>query len=288
MIGTMRIVLILSFALLGGGCASVVGKAADQFASNLGKAILNNEDPATVRDGLPAYLLLLDSLVEGQKPGDAGNAPTLLAAAKLNGAYAGNFTGDDPERSKRLSAKALDYARRGICLKDTVLCAALDRDLEGFIGVVNADTDIDSLYALGSAWAGFVQANSEDFEALAALPKVQALFERVVALDAGHDRGQVYVFLGVLNSLRPEAVGGKPELGRTYFEKAIALSDGRNLYAKALMAQYYARLVYDQELHDRLIEEVLAADPKTPGLTLANTLAQALARKLQASSKDYF
>jgi hypothetical protein len=288
MIGTMRIVLILSLALLGSGCASIVGKATDRFAGNLGKAILNNEDPATVRDGLPAYLLLLDSLVEGQKPGDAGNAPTLLAAAKLNGAYAGHFTGDDPERSKRLSAKALDYARRGVCLKDPVLCAALDSDLDGFIGVVGADTDIDSLYALGSAWAGYVQANSEDFEALAALPKVQALFERVVALDAGHDRGQVYVFLGVLNSLRPEAVGGKPELGRKYFEQAIALSDGRNLYAKALMAQYYARLVYDQELHDRLIEDVLAADPKTPGLTLANTLAQALARKLQASGKDYF
>lgn len=288
MAGMMRTLLILALALLSASCASIVGKATDQFASNLGKAILNNEDPATVRDGLPAYLLLLDSLVEGQKPGEAGNASTLLAAAKLNGAYAGNFTGDDPERSRRLSTKALAYARSGVCLKDPALCAALDQDVERFAAVVAADSDIDSLYALGSAWAGYVQANSEDFEALAALPKVQALFERVVALDAGHDQGQVYVYLGVLNSLRPEAVGGKPELGRKYFEQAIALSDGRNLYAKALMAQYYARLVYDQELHDRLIEDVLAADPKAPGLTLANTLAQALARKLQASGKDYF
>ena len=153
---------------------------------------------------------------------------------------------------------------------------------------MRADADVASLYALGAAWAGYIQAHSEDFDAIAALPRVQSLFERVVALDPGHDQGQVYVYLGVLNSLRPESVGGKPELGRQYFEKAIALSDGHNLYAKALMAQFYARLVFDQALHDRLVDEVLAADPKYPGFTLTNTLAQALARKLQASGKDYF
>lgn len=284
----IRSVLVLLAALSLTACASIVGKATDRFATNLGNAILNNEDPATVRDGLPAYLLLLDSLVEGQTPGDAGNASTLLAAAKLNGAYAGNFTGDDPERAQRLSKKALDYARRGVCLKDAALCAAMDQQQDEFAAIVAADSDVDSLYALATAWAGFVQSNSEDFVAIAALPKVQALFERVVALDATHDNGQVYVYLGVLNSLRPEAVGGKPELGRKYFEQAIAVSNGRNLYAKALMAQYYARLVYDQELHDRLLEEVLAADPKVPGMTLSNTLAQQLARKLQISGKEYF
>ena len=36
------------------------------------------------------------------------------------------------------------------------------------------------------------------------------------------------------------------------------------------------------------VEEVLAADPKVPGMTLSNTLAQQLARKLQISGKDYF
>lgn len=285
---TMRTVLTLCLALLCASCASIVGKATDRFSDNLGKAILDNEDPDTVRDGLPAYLLLLDSLVAGQQAGAAGNASTLLAAARLNGAYAGNFTSDDPERSRRLAAKALAYARRGVCLTDPVLCTALDRDQDHFAAAVAADADIASLYVLGSAWAGYVQANSDDFEALADLPRVQALFERVVALDPGHDQGQAFVYLGVLHSLRPEAVGGKPELGRKYFEQAIALSAGRNLYAKALMAQHYARLVYDQALHDRLLAEVLAADPKAPGLTLANTLAQALARKLQASGKDYF
>jgi hypothetical protein len=110
----------------------------------------------------------------------------------------------------------------------------------------------------------------------------------VVALDPDHDHGQAYMYLGVLNSVRPEAIGGKPELGRGYFEKAIALSDGRNLYAKTLEAEFYAGLVFNRTLHDRLLNEVLAADPEAPGLTLTNLLAQERARKLLASGKDYF
>jgi hypothetical protein len=54
------------------------------------------------------------------------------------------------------------------------------------------------------------------------------------------------------------------------------------------MAEFYARLVFDRELHDRLLGEVLAADPKAPGYTLMNTLAQQRANQLLASGKDYF
>ena len=283
-----KIVTMLLMAICVSGCASIVGKATDTFAQNLGNAVLNSEDPATVRDGLPAYLLLLDGLIAGQKPGDKSNAGVLLAAGQLNGAYAGNFTQGDAVRAQRLSKKSLDYVRAAVCLSDVDLCQALDKDIDAFIGVVNKDANTALLYALASSWAGFLQSNSEDWGAIADLPKVEALLMRVVALDANHERGLPYVYLGVINSLRPEALGGKPETGRAYFEKAIAISDGKNLYAKTLMAQYYARLVFDQELHDRLLNEVIGANPKASGYTLINTLAQDQAKQLLASGKDYF
>ena len=72
------------------------------------------------------------------------------------------------------------------------------------------------------------------------------------------------------------------------FEQAIARSQGRNLMAPTLEAQYYARLVFDQELHDRLLNDVLAAEPREPGLTLINVLAQKRAKALLESGKDYF
>jgi len=110
----------------------------------------------------------------------------------------------------------------------------------------------------------------------------------LLALDPDYDGGAPYMVLGVLNSLRPAQYGGKPELGKQNFEKAIALSQGRNLMAKTLYAQYYARLVFDQELHDRLLNEVIAAAPEAPKLTLMNVLAQERAKALLASGKDYF
>jgi len=281
-------VLVLLVTLGISSCASIVGKATDSFAKNLGDAVLNSEDPATIRDALPAYLLLLDALIAGQKPGDKSNAGVLLAASQLNGAYAGNFTQGDAIRAQRLSKKSLDYAKAAVCLGDAELCLSMDKDIDTFIAVVNRDTNTDLLYSLASSWAGFLQSNSEDWGAIADLPKVEALLMRVVALNPGHERGLPYVYLGVINSLRPEALGGKPEVGRAYFEKAISISEGKNLYAKTALAQYYARLVFNQELHDQILNEVINANPKANGYTLINTLAQDQAKQLLASSKDYF
>ncbi|HBD19060.1 MAG TPA: hypothetical protein DC063_02485 [Arenimonas sp.] len=285
-----RLLLAGLVALAAGGCAAVMGKASDRLASNLGAAVLASDDPATVRDGLPAYLLLLDGLVAGQTPGKAANAPLLFAAALALLPAAVNAAEITVFGARRLAAKAMDYARRGACLQDKRLCAAIEGPVEPFLEAVSAAPGkrVDTLYALGAAWAGYLQANSEDWAAIAELPKVQALLERVVAIDPAHDQGMARVYLGVLNSLRPESIGGKPELGREHFEAAIALSGGHNLYAKTLMAEYYARLVFDQALHDRLLAEVLAAEPRQPGFTLMNVLAQQRAQALQASGRDYF
>lgn len=281
-----RLALVSLMALAASGCASIVGKATERLANNLGSAVLNADDPATVRDGLPAYLLLLDGLLEG----DPDNVGTLLAAANLNGAYAGNFTGADAERAQRLSTKALAYAKRATCVDEPALCATLDGNPDDFAAALKdvGDERIGLMYGLAAAWAGHIQAHRDDWGAVADLPKVEALLLRVVAIDATHDGGLPLVYLGVLNSLRPEAVGGKPEQGRAYFQQAIDVSEGRNLYAKTLMAEFYARLTFDRDLHDRLLHEVLAADAKAPRYTLMNTLAQARAKALLESGKDYF
>lgn len=267
-------------------CASVVNRASERFADNLGRGILNQDDPATVAEGLPAYLLLLDGLLEG----DPGNAGTLRAAARLYGAYAGNFV-NEPERSARLSKRAFDYAQRAACVDQPAVCATLKAPFDAWESAVSeqsGDHAAVRLYALGSAWAGYIQTHSDDYAAVAAIPRVSLLLERAVALEPTLDQGMPFVYLGVLNSLRPAAVGGQPEQGRAAFERAIELSEGRNLMARTLLARHYARLVFDQELHDAQLKTVLEADPRAPGLTLMNTLAQRQAQILLNDSNDYF
>ena len=272
-------------ALLLAGCATVANRASQRLADSLTAGILNQDDIGIARDGVPSWLLLVDGLIQG----DPQNSGLLLAGSKLYGAYAGGFV-EDPQRALRLSARSFDYARRATCISAMALCQQIDAPFEAFQAEVGrtAGKDVALLHALAAAWAGRIQANSADWNAIADIPKVQALFERVVALDPGHAGGEPYMVLGVLASLRPASLGGKPEQGRAYFEKALALSGGRNQMVRVLYAQHYARLVFDQALHDKLLNEVLAADPHAPGLTLLNTIAQERARKLLASGKDYF
>jgi hypothetical protein len=47
-------------------------------------------------------------------------------------------------------------------------------------------------------------------------------------------------------------------------------------------------MLYERELHDRLLDEVMAADPNVPGYTLTNVLAQRDAADMLASADDYF
>ena len=266
-------------------CANVMRRATSQFADNLTTGILNEDDPGTVRDGVPAYLLLVDGMIQG----DPENVGALLAGAKLYDSYAGGFV-EDGARAQRLAERAFGYAKRALCLRDKELCTALDAPFDAFqaaLAKTKAD-DLDVLYGFGSAWAGRIQVNTGDWNAIADLPKLQSLLLRVVSLDAHYDDGGAYLYLGVINSIRPASLGGKPEEGKAYFDKALELSGGRNQMVRVLYAQFYARLVFDQALHDKLLNEALVADPVAPRLTLINTLAQRKAKALLESGKDYF
>jgi len=147
---------------------------------------------------------------------------------------------------------------------------------------------VPAAFACAGAWATWIRSNREDWSAVADKARVEALIRRVVELDPSYRAGTPYLYLGVLETLLPAALGGHPEEGRRHFERAIELSGGRDLMAKVLLASEYARMVFDRELHDRLCREVLEASPEAPGLTLNNALAQERARQLLDSSSEYF
>ena len=281
---TYRVVLI-GLALVLSGCASLVSNIAQDFADSLSGAILNSDDLAMVRDGAPAYLILIDSLL-ADNPDDA---TLLMQSAALNSAYAGAFV-EDEARAKRLNDKAKAQSLQAACLSLNDACGLDERPYKEFAAWVEdrQAKDVPILYGLGSNWAGWIQVNSDDFAAIAELARVKDLMQKVAELDGGYEQGQVYLYLGVLETLFPRAMGGRPEEGRAHFEEAIARSYGKNLMAKVFYAEQYARLVFDQDLHDRLLNEVLAADPREPGLTLSNTLAQEQAQELLDTSNDYF
>ena len=266
------------------GCASITSSATQSLSDSLAVGIRNQDSIETVREGIPAYLLLIDGNIL-RNPDDGG---LLLAGSEIYAAYAGVV--DDRERARGLADKSKEYARRALCLRALDLCMASSRPFEEWeAALADANQDlVPELYRLSASWATVIQMADGDWDAIADIPKVEAAIERIVELSPRFESGWPQLYLGVLATLLPPAYGGKPEEGRKHFESAIELSAGNNLMAYVLFAEEYARLVFDQELHDDLLQSVLEKPVEQPDLTLVNTLARVRAHELLAGSADYF
>jgi len=295
---TLITVLILSSQIMTGCSLSI-----SNFSENISNAVKSNNDTETVMQALPAYLLLLDGLIESD-PDDEDN---LLASSTLMNAYAGLLAADlemlSAEDNKNifyvnkikrqqqlLAQKSLKRVTRAICIYDEKLCEMTSIKYSDLVEKMNNtdSDDIDILYRLGASWASWLQVNTHDWNAMAQLPQIKLLMKTVISYDENWDNGSANMYLGVLNSFIPKTMGGNPELGKDYFETAIKLTKGENQMAKVLYAEYYARLTFNEKLHERLISEVLDYKNSQPEFNLINTIARQKAKALQASSKEYF
>jgi hypothetical protein len=275
----LRLRLLVALLLLSlSGCVSFT-------ADDLTSALRDSNDPEVVQSGLPTLILLSDGFIHD----DPRDEDKLMAGAELYTTYASTFV-TDPDRVLRLTARARDYAERSMCAYRQKLChlSALPFDeFQARMALVQK-RHIPFLYGYATTWAGWIQARSTDWSAVADLPKVKAALQRVVAVNEGYRNGYAHLYLGVIDTLLPPALGGKPEEGRTHFERVLTMTQGHDLMVKVEYARRYARIVYDRTLHDRLLNEVLAAPVEAPGLTLSNMLAQRTARDLLKSADAYF
>lgn len=274
-----RAAILLITALILGGCGF------SGFQDNLSAAILNNPDPDTIGEALPTLLVATDALIEN----DPNNSGRLRTGATLYTAYASLFV-DDRERASRLLVRAMGYGERALCLDAGDACGLAELDYLEFIERLNrlGEGSVPSLYAFTVSWLAWAQVNSDDLTVLANLPKMQAALTHVLLLDETFQQGTAHVYMGMLKTLRPPSLGGKPDEGRQHFERALEISAGRNLSARVEYAASYARLIYDRELHDRLLQEVLAAPVEADQLTLLNVIAQRRAKELLENADDYF
>lgn len=283
--GPAKWVCMVLAVFLFSGCGAMMRSVTTDLSEDLSNAVLNNNDITTVSTGGPAFLLLVDGLLEG----DPESPALLMTGANLYSQYASNFA-SNPEQALNLSQKALDYALRAFCLRTKGDRALRSIDFEAFQRIIDGmgPADVPALYTLGAAWTSWIQVRRDDWEAIADLPRAKAVMARVAALEETYEDGSAHMYLGVFATLVPPAAGGKPEEGRQHFERALEISGDKNLMVYLLYAQYYARMVFDRELHDRLLTRVLELDPEVPGYVLANTAAQKQARALLEDAEDYF
>ena len=277
-------ILVMTGQLLA-GCTYVVSNAASSFGEGLTGAILNQDDPEIVRAGMPSYILLLDSFLQGEE-----DNPAILASAATMYASYGSVFSDQPDQAKRLTRRARDYAEQAMCQTYKESCNWRGMPYEAFVESLHRvrSKQADTLFTYGFAYLAYIRAHSDDWNALAELPQAEAVMTHYIDISGEAANGSAYNYLGVLKTVRPPALGGKQDEARDDFETAIVRSQGKDLSPKLEMLKGVARMLYDRDLSDRLCSEILEADPYADGYTLTNVLAIQEATDLCAGADDYF
>ena len=267
-------------------CAPIVSNITDNLARNLSDAVLNQEDPKIVRDGAPAYLLLLDSLVAGNPE----NPVILSSASDLYTSYSAIFV-NDANRSKILSERALKYSKKALCISYEDSCNWDDYSFDDF-NLSLDDFDMkysDLLLTYSTSYLVYIRSHSNDWNAIARLPYIESALEYYVEKNPETENiDSVYTYLGILSTLLPPALGGDYDKGKRYFENAIEFSGDQNLSAKVEYALSYARPLYDRELHDKLLQEVISSNPVKKNYTLLNVIAKEQASSMLEDADEYF
>ncbi|MCX5908191.1 MAG: TRAP transporter TatT component family protein [Deltaproteobacteria bacterium] len=279
--------LLLPFVFVTGCISSqqiVTGKAPALFRQ-VALSANRQSDVVLVRQGIPAYIMLIDGMAQSYP----GNKDLLLALAQAYSAYAAVLEEDEQDRAAHLNEKAKRYALRALELthpfKDT-----LGKPLDVFQKTLEetGKKDAPTLFWVGNIWGSWI-AGSEGAEAMADLPWVEALIERVLQLDPGYYYGGAHLFKAILLSARPEQFGGNRKKAEEHFKKARAYGEGNFLMTDVYYAQYYARQTLDRDLFVSTLKRVLETPADIePDLTLANTLAQRKAKKLMSQVDELF
>lgn len=282
---TPAIVTFLSMCLITSGCSSIQSSISQDLAQSLSAGISSQSDIKMVKAGIPSYLLMIDGMIVE----DPENIGLYIAGVKLYSVLA-NFVKDDTERYTYIADRAYQYSQKLICLTKEAWCALSEKTFDDFRQLIEeVDEDqLDVLYLYGSSWVSNVEVHKSDMNSIANLPKIKAVMQRIIQINEIYERGAAHLYLGVLESLIPPALGGKPDIAKAHFDRAIEINKGRHLMASVMYAEYYARPLYNRDLHDELLKKVLAENPVENGLTLANTLAQQRARQLLDTAEEYF
>lgn len=246
-----------------------------------------NEEPSLdmAARAIPGQLKLL----EGMLKKDPENRELLFLAAQGFGSYAFGFVEDsNPQDARSFYARGQAYGLR--LLRQNKNFAAAEPDAESFTRSLESfgPKDAPALFWTAYNWSGYLRMSLQMPEAVADLPKVERLLDRVLELDAAYFHGSPHILVGALAGSRSKFLGGDPEKAKKHFEEQIRLAPDF-LFGKLLYARFYAVQVQDRALFQKLLKEILAFPGSTdPSLTLANNIAKVKAKRLLDDTDEYF
>jgi len=292
---------VIIICLMGCGFKKLATKASTEIFYDSTAAIDSESDVDLARDSSMGFLKMLEGFYL-QNPRDP---KILVLLTRSYTGYAYGFTENDmlaakgsnpaayqkaSDRAKLFYTRAHKYGNELLSLNKK-FAAAQEGTMDQFQEALKSfgPKDVENLFWAGMAWGNYLNFNKDSMEAVAELPRIEAVMNRVVELNADYFYGGPRLFLGALYGSRPKTLGGDPDKSKQNFDEANAVTQGKYLMAPVTMAQIYAVQIQDAALFQRTLDGVVAADPAAlPEQRLSNELAIERAKILLSKKSQFF
>jgi predicted anti-sigma-YlaC factor YlaD len=295
------LVFVAGLGLLAPGCSMkrlAVNKLGDALAAG-GTTFAADDDPELVKAAVPFSLKLMESLLS-ESPEHQG---LLSATARGFTQYGYAFVQQDADelevvdltrarelqhRARKLYVRARDYGLRGLDTQHRDFSRQLRENPRATVARARK-ADVPLLYWTAVSWAAAISLAKDDPQFVADLPQVEALIDRALVLDPNWEAGAIHSFLITFTMARASGEGHPVERARRHFDRAVALSNGRQAGPYVSLAEAVCIPQENRAEFEELLGQALAINPDAdPANRLANLIMQRRAQWLRARVDKLF
>ena len=284
-----RYVSLLIASLFLTGCVQRFAiRSVAGIIDDYGFATLNEEsDLHLAEQSIGSNLKLMEIFLKG----DPHNSNLTMLLCMGYTSYSLGFVEDnDAERARTFYLRGRDYGLS--FLKEN---ASFNNVFPGAIDsfrIALNELPIEYLPAVfwtAMAWGSYINMTLTDPNALADIPRVEAMMEYVRDKDSTYYYGGAYLFLGSLYGSRAKILGGDPDRARWNFERCLNVNKGDFYLTQVYYAQSYAVQTQNRQLFEELLTKVESASLDVlPEARLPNAIAQRKAKLLLARIDELF
>jgi hypothetical protein len=250
-------------------------------------ALTEEQDLDFAEQAIPANLKLIEVMLAN----DPNNTRLLRLASEGYCSYALGFIEDsDVERARMFYLRGYRYALRMV-RQDDALAKALDGGIDDLKAELakRGKGEVPGIFWAAFGLGSYVSLSLSSPDALADLPKVEALMNFVAGADSSYYHAGADIFLGTLYASRPKIFGGDEARSLSHFERALRINGGEFLMTYVYFARSYAVTTLNETLFDQLLGKVEQARlDDSPRERLANAIAKRKAKLLLAKKSELF
>lgn len=259
------------------GCGAILRTGismAHPAFENIEVSLFRQQNVELVKEGLPGTIMLLEGLLESS-PNDF---LLLTMAAKAYTGLGMIVEDENPLLATDLYQRGTECGMRAL-KRHRGFAHTLRKG--GSVAEAAKSIEYEEKYLPALTWTAAsmgsnVLLNTGDPMIAVDLGNVRAMINQVNDQDEEYFYGFAHMFLGIINSMLPEAFGGDKKKAKKEFDTVFTMNNDKFLLATYFYARYY---ITDDKLQVKTMWEVIdAPNDLMPDIALMNQIAKAKAK----------